>query len=137
MAKVYRIENELGHGMYRTNFQVPCMDEMQPYVNDKHEGRFPPPSDDEKLWEAAKAKDLVTEGFFRGLNASGEKYRFGFRSIRQLKSWVFKKKWRKMLAESDLQLATYEASEVLFGNCQVMFMRDWSKRVVVPWEKVI
>ena len=135
MARVYRIENALGHGMYRNDSQIPCMTEMQPFG--KHYLRFPTPNEDSKLWAAVKDKALNDNVLGRHLSREGEKYRFGFRSIRQLKGWVFKREWRKAIAESDLQLVIYDASDVLFGDCQVMFKRDWSKRVVVPWEKAI
>ena len=133
--KFYRIEDERGRGMYRSWAAPDCVQEMQPGVSDKGNKRHPTPNSDETLWEQAKDAGLVT--YYNDFHSKAEKFFFGFTSKKQLKAWIFKKEWRKKLANSELMLVTFQASEYIIGETQVMFVKNEATKTIIPWETVI
>lgn len=110
-VKVWRFETPSGRGMYDVNaFGLAT-------------SRQPDPYDDEHLMEDAVR--VFGERYVRG------EHHFGFRSIKQMKQWVHRKKWREKLEEDGLVLSQYEVprEQVAIGRTQVYFDRSYAKKV--------
>jgi hypothetical protein len=103
---VYRIEDTYGKGMYRSNKSIDI---------DQDDARHPTPFDDSLL------SDLV-------INIIGvyQNYIHGFKSIEQLRNWLYYDTWLVNLHEAGFVLKVYEVEEanVLIGHTQVVFLRS-------------
>lgn len=104
ITTIYRVEDAFGHGMYSSL--------ISPSMGGK---RHPLPEDDCKLaQEWAKIKDKSS--FF-----------FGFISLEQLKLWIYKKSWRKELANEGFFVTVYESKNFFFGDTQAVFLKSEAK----------
>ena len=112
MPIVYRVETVDGIGMYGCG--VNCVNfEMD------DDRRHPLPKDDAELsvfWERLSSDDR-------------DGIRFGFSSIDQLKSWIYKKSWRKEIAKSGLIVSVYRARFVRVGATQAVFKLKTAKKI--------
>lgn len=135
--KFYRIEDERGYGMYRSGVAPGCVQDMQPFCMDTEQDRHPTPRNDERLWDQVKDRGLSDNCFFCQLNSKAEKYFFGFSSKKQLRAWIYKRKWRVELAKSELLLVIYEVTDFIIGDTQAMFVRANTTKTIIPWETVI
>lgn len=108
MKLIYRIENKRGRGMYYNGdegCQVRYM--MQ-------EERHPPPTSDVKL-----------RGVWEKLYWNGEHqfWQFGFNSLDQLRSWVYKQEWRWELHDAGFAVYAYAATDYHLGDTQAIMIK--------------
>lgn len=111
MPLVYRIEMPSGRGLYRCG--LPCDDELEDDM------RHPTPSDDAELWPYWKGMDYRER----------DQMRFGYATIAQLKSWVYKKSWRKKIKDHGLVVSVYRARFVRVGSAQAVFRLKTAKKI--------
>lgn len=106
MKLIYRIEDALGKGMYcGTDCPVKYM--MQ-------EERHPPPYQDirlrdiwETLYEQSRQRD----------------FQFGFSSLDQLRSWIYREEWRDALNAAGFKVYVYAAKEYYLGDTQAIMIK--------------
>lgn len=109
---IYRVEKENGQGLYRDNdypFSYEMVDSM----------RHPLPSDDALLsifWNALSYESMA-------------KFHFGYSSIEQLKSWVYRTSWREEIDKAGFRVNVYETENYKTGDTQAVFVKSKSKFV--------
>jgi len=108
MSTVYRVETSDGVGLYKT--AIASSWDMQEI--DRH----PVPHEDAELCE-----------FWRRCD-QGE-YIFGYGSIEQLASWIYKKEWRENIAAAGLVLSVYETNDYHVGATQAVFRKSTAKLI--------
>lgn len=103
MTTVYRIEDSEGRGMYYyRNTRNPISYEP---------ARHPVPGCDSLLMAS-------------GFPLYGSQHlNYGFISIEQLRSWIYRDEWLLGLHELGYVLAVIESDEVYVGNTQAVFLR--------------
>lgn len=111
MPLVYRIEMPNGVGMYRC--YLACADDIQDDM------RHPTPTEDAELWPFWKDMGYRERG----------QMRFGYATIAQLKSWVYKKSWRKKIKDHGLVVSVYRARFVRVGSAQAVFRLRTAKKI--------
>lgn len=103
---IYRVEQENGRGMYVDNKDDTYSSEMTEAM------RHPIPSEDAALRDAWNA-----------LSLSQFKYCFGFSSLEQLKSWIYRSDWRAAINADGFKVAAYETTDFLVGDTQAVFRK--------------
>lgn len=121
--KVYRFEDDEGRGMYTAPRRT---DPRAGYVRfpDMYDNtRNPCPEEDYPLMNDIDAKGLP--------DINTESWRYGFRSIKQMKRWTQKKSWRSDLQNLGLKLSVYEVpvSQAALGETQVVFQYQSAKHI--------
>lgn len=48
-------------------------------------------------------------------------YFFGFSTIEQLKSWIYRTSWRQRLDKADFRVVVYDTAEYIIGDTQAVF----------------
>ena len=107
----YRIEDEYGKGMYTTIFSDISREMFE------LDGRHPAPCNEEGLGE-----------YLDGMEGSWKNYRYAFKSLEQLKNWIYKKEWRTKLKRDGLKLIVIDAKG-FHGNTQAVFDSTTRKEV--------
>lgn len=122
MAKVYRVVNENGSGMYAGDlYYAACYskahDNLHPLAATTH--RQPNPYHDAAL-----------SGKWRDLDDCDE-YFFGFATLYQLKRWICKQAWRQAMHDMGGKVEVFEVPQeyTIRGNCQIVFKMEESKKV--------
>lgn len=111
MAKVYRVENSNGGGMYTETECTPSYEMIE-------EARHPTPDKDAllaPLWQI----ELETANYLR--------FSFAFASLEQLKFWIYREDWRKKLDENGFGVSVYETDSALIGDTQAVFLKSQAK----------
>lgn len=107
-CQVYRIhaKDTVFAGMYRSSDICPCSPDINSY--DRH----PTPSHDDGLSEEwQKLCD----------NGKSDEFLFAFGSKAQLKSWVYKAKWKKDLHDRGFVVSKIKSSYYFKGDTQAIF----------------
>lgn len=112
MPMLYRVEDNLGEGMYHSS--------NAPSLGMHNEIRHPSPREDSKLYDGIKI--LLKKRGDIAFNFSLFKY--GFSSLGQLKSWIYKKEWKKGLHKAGFSLSIYKCEEENFvaGDTQAVVL---------------
>jgi hypothetical protein len=105
---IYRVENSLGKGMY-TGDNCEATREMHDTF------RHPPPYQDARL------RDAWDEKYYAG---SQHLYNFGFSSLDQLRMWIYRDEWRRLLHDAGFFIHAYSADNYILGDTQAVFIRD-------------
>lgn len=124
MAKLFRVENARGEGMYFGENNV--ADEMQPFSYPDASMRHPKPYDDSALMADCAAKGLPHDWLEWG------HYNYGFSSIEQLKMWVHRDSWRRGLHDYGFQVSIYEIDDQYFaaGDTQAIVLKDKPRTLI-------
>ena len=109
-SRMFRIQDACGKGSYR-NKDWPGVEEISSWDS---LNRHPMPQDDSKLRE--ENKDLFMDSWC-GLVFNASRFIFGFSTIEQLRSWLYKDEWLENLFLSDFYLVELEG-DVRHGNTQ-------------------
>lgn len=120
MKTVYRIENDMGTGMYFAGANASS--EMQEWA-DNSSMRHPLPEDDSAFVKSFKEK-YGTFCFDKEIS----KYKFGFCSKEQLLSWIHKEEWLVSLHNDGftLSIISCEDGDVIEGSTQCAFTNPMS-----------
>ena len=121
---IYRIESAKGIGLYNF-FKADYF--VHSVLVDRH--RHPSPSDDSLLVanvrKASNCNYFDIEAFMR----------FGFCSVEQLRSWIYKDEWLVKLHEYGLKISEYKLysehvhegnTQAIFDSRQVLHKQQWS-----------
>jgi len=120
--RIFRIQNKHGIGMYTAQAEITyCMLEL--------DGRHPPPLDDTRLCAAIEAT---------GRHCQFGDYNFGFSSLDQLRSWVYRAEWRSGLEAEGFFVVELETAEVYKGDTQAVWLTSdpISEVRVISWEEI-
>ena len=111
MKIVYRIETEKGVGMYDSG----CASYMQ------NKYKHTTPREDRRLWEALGI--YADSDFDEDIEQALQEFKFGFKDIIQLRSWVYQEAWLTSLHDNGLRMMEYtcEDWDVLEGDSQIVF----------------
>lgn len=139
LAAVYRIEHKGdGVGCYQRgaeNKEQGMMTVAGTTMADRD--RHPAMYQDSKLWASLKEKGI---GRFEIDFGAIEAYHFGFNTIEQLRSWMYRDEWLIGLAEQNYILAICHVpvDEVISGNSQCMFIRprEYEKHNIREYFKI-
>lgn len=113
---VYRIEHaETKAGMYRLA-GVDLYQIMTSYGWDGDQDRHPSPESDSVLMQSGIPGNTWGLGEISHL-------RFGFASVDQLRSWLYKDEWLLGLHNHGYVLAIIETEEAYIGSTQAVFLR--------------
>lgn len=124
---VYRVacKDNVNRGMYTS--KIGC------YMQDMG-GVHPSPSDDARF---AKAADELNIEKFEFGRYKLECRRFGFKSLDQLRAWIYNPEWRRKLEDEDF--CVYEIvpkdDSLIVGDSQCAFHIDQVNRKI-SWEEV-
>jgi len=105
--KVFRIQNEENLGMYCGGYSANTL-------LDDTASKHPMPYNDDALMESLESDLGIYDQDYHGLQ-------FGFRSISQLKRWVYTSKIKKLLKDEGFYVAVLEVPHVAVGDTQVIF----------------
>lgn len=105
MTKIYRVhqEGDVHRGLYRCDTMVDM--ELQECI------RHPTPDQDAALSDFWCSMDWLKQG----------NYYFGFKSIAQLKSWIYRQEWRDQLHLDNVVISIIECDEAHLGDTQAVF----------------
>ena len=108
----YRIEDKKRYGPYKNGY-----DAIRQWLKGKSSSspRHPVPQDDSLLMESLR-KDGFSEPYF-------PRFRFGFKSIEQLRAWFYDDKILLALEALGFKLAIYDA-DVLVGSSQAVILDE-------------
>lgn len=111
---IYRVENQRGVGMYKA-YAKACYAMVG---SDRH----PSPNDDAELRPAWH--QLLNEGLYRH-------YNFGFATLDQLRSWIYKDEWREELDRKDFYAMCYYVPDeyMHIGATQAIFRKDKARHI--------
>lgn len=111
MRYIWRVEGTDGRGMYMNG----AFRRVTDWCED--DAAHPGPLEDMAL------------GFREKRNP--DDWYFGFATLKQVRKWIFKKKWRKGLHEEEMLLVKFEVPDEFFarGESQAIFVR-WRARIV-------
>ena len=116
--RIFRIQNERGDGMYfgGSSASQRMMD---------LESRHPAPRDDVRLKQAVPG-----EGWYR--------FKYGFGSLDQLRSWVYKQAWRDMLQSEGFHVVEIDTPCVYYGDTQAVWPEDNPRDIIrrISWEEI-
>lgn len=112
MPIIYRVETVDGIGIYGAGVRCANLE-----MDDSR--RHPLPTEDAELSDFWGKMSLCDRGGIR----------FGYSSINQLKSWIYKKSWRKEIAKSGLIVSVYRARFVRVGATQAVFKLKTAKKI--------
>lgn len=110
---VYRIERDKSkEGMYT------CITGKDWYsiTNGAQTDRHPTPWEDSLL-----RANIIAAGY--SMTDIACEMHYGFISIEQLRTWIYKDEWLKGLSDNGFILAEYRSEEVFVGNTQAIFYR--------------
>lgn len=112
VRKIYRVETASGAGMYAGGVWNRATGGYNTVE------RQPNPYNDKIL------SDYIELGEHRNMH-------YGFKSKKQLKAWIFKKKWRMALAELGACVKVFEvpAEHVIIGDKQAIFRMEYANIV--------
>jgi hypothetical protein len=139
--KVYRIVDERGDGMYRSNQGRSLWSRADIGVNDGYEGGAHPPAHNDggmvHAWPAFCDRHgirtlLGDVPSIWDAHVHLKAHRFGFGSLQQLRRWVYGVGWLSALHEAGGRVQVYEVPDehVLQGTCQVTFNLKHAERVL-------
>lgn len=119
MAKVYRIENIDGEGIYTACSRSDDMYDMLSNYQDAP--RHPTPYQDPKMCGAWSNRDRCGDA----------EMVFGFSSKAQLKRWFNRARDRKLMDDEGFRVSIYAVGneDILRGLVQVAFNRTYAKQV--------
>lgn len=130
MPLFYRIENEQGHGMYRSSTDLNCTRNMQ------GERNHPSPYDDKGLHLAIEGRRYVAvPKRLRQIGYDGivpSMFNYGFADLDQLERWVYKTAWRRELKKMGFMINVYKCKKAAFaaGDTQAVCLIKEIKRGV-------
>jgi hypothetical protein len=116
---IYRVENKRKEGIYsasnRDNFDNVRWDGFENGV------RHPCPREDR----------LIRNPWYEMSSGQRKRFRFGFSSRKQLKTWFFTKKVRKAIHDDGFHISVYEieTKNVIKGESQAIFRKCKAKLV--------
>ena len=119
LKDVWRIENVKGKGFYSAGSEA--AHEMQDL-----EGSHPAPAYDTELVDQIRSNTslLETHDPYIINTTIQREYEFGFKSIEQLKRWVYNKDWRKMLKDEGFVVSHYVSYDAQYGDTQAVFHKS-------------
>lgn len=110
MPLFYRIENEQGHGMYRSDTYLNCTSNMQGME------RHPSPYDDMGLAKNCKRRKYMPGATWcKWWRIDPTLFNYGFGNLDQLKNWVYKKEWRTELQKKGFKVSVYKCKKAAFA----------------------
>lgn len=115
----YRVENANCTGMYRfSDDDDATLDDMVFEDEDYNPRRHPLPCQDSLLLKGLGKK---WPDFFGhdAMNFQGN-HHFAFKSLEQLKFWLYRQEWREWLEQRGFEIVVYEA-EGVYGDTQAVF----------------
>lgn len=113
MGRFYRVEKN-GQGMFRYTVN-PSM-ELRDKLSEDMDGRHPMPHDDSALVRNVARM----EGYVHGRQIFWTDYLYGFSSLEQLKSWIYKDEVRVGLHSLGFTIGVYEYDWVAYGDTQAV-----------------
>ena len=117
LKDIWRIENAAGRGFYSAgSLAAREMYDLK--------GTHPPPVNDTELVERIRSNTCVLLGcreIYTINTAIKDAYEFGFKSIEQLKRWVYNKEWRQMLKDEGFFVSHYVSYDAQYGDTQAVF----------------
>lgn len=122
-TKIFRIENAQGSGMYRGGGaslgNCPIYEQ-----NERH----PMPFDDSLL--ISKCGDNVQDSLWSENSIPAKIFSYGFGSIDQLRSWLYKDEWLTWMAENNFVLLEIDASVAHVGYSQAVYIKNINDVVI-------
>lgn len=117
MRKIFRVEDVTGIGMYISYaaYTVIRFDDS----------RHPRPGDDKALMRAVPVHMSVGAFTLRPDNS----FNYGFKSIDQMKCWIYEEEDRQALKERGFWLVEYECAEAYYGDTQAVFIKETSVQI--------
>jgi len=104
--KFYRVEWPDGEGLYRKG-AAGLGNELSDFE------RHPMPFEDAEL----------ADYYDTAMEIGSSNFRFAFASIEQLKYWIYRTEWRKILHDKGLKIAVIEA-DGFHGDTQAMYEKE-------------
>lgn len=106
---IYRVESKRGTGMYVNSSCWSVKEAMQEYE------RHPDPTQDAGL------RDVWRDLYY---GHESTLFSFGFATIAQLKSWIYRDDWRQILHDHGFAVYAYNAKTYHLGDTQAIFIKD-------------
>jgi hypothetical protein len=128
MPKFFRFQNSDFIGIYAGTGGFYSFDQGRVDIT-----RHPTPTDDSALMEDYKTKFPLMGGY------RGYYFNYGFTSLEQLKSWIYKNSWIVQLYKNNFRVMVYEVpdDECVIGSTQMAVTRDWFMRNFDEWSQVL
>lgn len=120
MAKVFRVENEAGKGMY--SIRNADGDSPDYFWEMSNNTNHPSPRDDIGL------KDLWIKAYNEG---TYREWNFGFRDLPQLRNWIYRQEWRDEIVSVGGFISVYEVDDRDYaaGDTQCIFRKEFAKKI--------
>lgn len=119
MAKIYRVEDAKGWGIYNGSGLADAA-----RIDSGETERHPMAYRDEKLRAYARRGNFFEPVVWRGEPGKWHnkgKLRYGFASLDQLRFWIYAKAWRVRMEDAGARIGIYDAAECLVGETQAVF----------------
>jgi len=107
----FRVVNAFDIGLYQAG-RPECWYDLPSYDPDTYEDKHPTPSSDRLLarpWYELEDKS---------------QYFFGFKSLEQMRQWIYKEHVLRGLQEDGFRIAIYQTEDYYIGDTQMIFRKS-------------